>query len=276
MSFASRWLGTGVCSHLRRVVRQGNGSASLVPLSNWRTHYVCWHIEANAPGPTQGFRPMVHGPRPHGPDWAMEFFGSNLHEGLFESLRVCRNSPLVTSPYQYYICPIIYLRSRYTGSKHSRIFVDVPCDDTFQPSTLFVLSFQPWVTKCGTQSCFEVQNAFASELIFSVQKWLLTTCQLKKQLRQQNGSMESAWQALWAATQDSGLIKTNHAQQNTLVTIDRMIAVFLPRFSWYQSLWLSNLLQASAAQGQMASSSMGPAMLDTWKTMISPGFQKTP
>ena len=111
---------------------------------------------------------------------------------------------------------------------------------------------------------------------FSVQKWLLTTCQLKKQLRQQNGSMESAWQALWAATQDSGLIKTNHAQQNTLITIDSMIAVFLPRFSWYQSLWLSNLLQASAAQGQMASSSMGPAMLDTWKTMISPGFQKTP
>lgn len=179
--FASRWLGTGVCSHLRRAVRtmvQHDARKSdlsivfhvrfsvLVPLSSWRTHYVCWHIEANAPGPVQGFRPMVHGPRPHGPDWAMEFFGSNLHEGLFESLRVCRNSPLVTSPYQYYICPIIYLRSRYTGSKHSRTFVDVPCDDAFQPSTLFVLSFQPWVTKCGTQSCFEVQNAFASELLF--------------------------------------------------------------------------------------------------------------
>ena len=108
--FASRWLGTGVCSHLRRAVRtmvQHDSRKSdlsivfhvrfsvLVPLSSWRTHYVCWHIEANAPGPVQGFRPMVHGPRPHGPDWAMEFFGSNLHEGLFESLRVCRNSPLV-------------------------------------------------------------------------------------------------------------------------------------------------------------------------------------
>ena len=30
--------------------------------------------EASA-GPSQGFGPMVHGPRPHGPDWAMECFG---------------------------------------------------------------------------------------------------------------------------------------------------------------------------------------------------------
>ena len=57
--FASRWLGTGVCPHLRRVVRtmvQHDSRKSdlsivfhvrfsiLLPLSNWRTHYVCVDI----------------------------------------------------------------------------------------------------------------------------------------------------------------------------------------------------------------------------------------
>ena len=122
--FASRWLGTGVCPHLRRVVRtmvQHDSRKSdlsivfhvrfsiLLPLSNWRTHYVCWHIEANAPGPAQRFRPMVHGPRPHGPDWAMEFFGSNLHGGLFESLRVCPNSLIL-------ICTLIHTNPTFARS----------------------------------------------------------------------------------------------------------------------------------------------------------------
>ena len=73
-------------------------------------------------------------------------------------------------------------------------------------------------------------------LLFPSKTWLegLASCQLSEQLRQQNGSMEAAWQALWVSTQkDSGLIKTNHAPAEH-ITIDsgilskvKLISVFV-------------------------------------------------